>query len=247
LEKIFFIAGAQRCGTTWLYNMLDQHPEILMAKPVKPEPKFFMKDNADELGKDHYFNLYFHDYKNETILGEKSTSYIEIPNVPGKIKKMFPIAKIIIILRNPVERTLSNYFFSVKNGFEKRSPEEVFLRQIAPPALIGHTSVSPFDYLKRSEYWRFIPLFKNTFGQENIKILIFEEMLKEALSNLKSVYSFLGVENNFVPKGTNQRINSNENATIVNPEILSYLNNHFLSTISETEEYLKRPINSWHQ
>ena len=50
----FFIVGAQRCGTTYLYNLLDEHPEIEMAKPVKPEPKFFMKDDLFEKGLDFY-------------------------------------------------------------------------------------------------------------------------------------------------------------------------------------------------
>jgi len=55
----FLIAGAPRSGTTWLYHLLDRHPEVYMAKPVRPEPKFFLVDELYERGLQHYIDTWF--------------------------------------------------------------------------------------------------------------------------------------------------------------------------------------------
>jgi hypothetical protein len=113
-KEHLFIIGAQRCGTTYLYKVLDSHPEIYMAKPLRPEPKFFINDLEYSNGKLYYENKYFSSIDDSIkVLGEKGTSYIEHPDVSDRIKSFYPNAKIIVLLRNPVERAISNYFFFI--------------------------------------------------------------------------------------------------------------------------------------
>ena len=110
-QKKLFIVGAQRSGSTLLYKILSSHSQICMAKPYFPEPKYFLKNY--KVNK-NYFKKFFKHYKNENYIGEKSTSYLEYIFVAKRINKNFPDAKIFIILRNPADRAISNFFFQKK-------------------------------------------------------------------------------------------------------------------------------------
>jgi len=75
----FIIAGAPRSGTTWLYELLDRHPDVFMAKPARPEPKFFLVDELYGRGIQHYFDTWFAGAEAYPAAGEKSTNYLESP------------------------------------------------------------------------------------------------------------------------------------------------------------------------
>ena len=80
----FFIAGAQRSGTSYLYHILAEHPEIEMAKPLRPEPKFFHVDALFERGLDYYRHHFFEGKAGAWLRGEKSTSYMESEKAAGR-------------------------------------------------------------------------------------------------------------------------------------------------------------------
>jgi len=171
----FIIAGAQRSGTTYLYNFLDSHPGIQMAKPVKPEPKFFIGDEFKK-GKRFYLSKYFKNLESTKVIGEKSTSCLEYSFVPERVLSYFPKAKALISLRNPSERAISNYFFSKNSGLETRSLSEVFLEHKPPPELVKKTSVSPFNYLERGHYSKYLEPYLANF-RHNLKIILFEDLV----------------------------------------------------------------------
>ena len=127
MAEHFFIVGAQRAGTSYLYQLLDEHPEIEMAKPAKPEPKFFHVDTLYQHGLEYYKSFYFQEGTSVCIRGEKSTSYMESEKAAYRIAQAFPDGKILFLLRDPIERAISNYWFSVGNGFEQLSMREAFL------------------------------------------------------------------------------------------------------------------------
>src|SRR5438270_315540 len=99
----FIIAGAPRSATTWLYVLADKHPEIAMAKPMRPEPKFFLVDSLYQRGLDHYGANWFDGLQKNRILGEKSAKYLESPLVAQRIYQTLPQVKLIDALRD--ERT----------------------------------------------------------------------------------------------------------------------------------------------
>src|SRR6266576_1930600 len=103
----FVIVGAQRCGTTYLYRLLDEHPEIEMAKPLWPEPKFFLDDERYPLGLPYYESQFFSEPETR-VRGEKSTSYIESETAAQRIKATLPEAAVLVVLRDPVLRAISN-------------------------------------------------------------------------------------------------------------------------------------------
>lgn len=246
IKNFVFIVGAQRSGTTYLYNILDEHPQIAMAKPVKPEPKFFLNDIEFKAGKQYYLQKYFNDVDdNVKVFGEKGTSYIEFSYVADRIYSFFANAKILIILRNPVDRALSNYFFSVDNGLESRSLQEVFVENLAIPELKVQTSVSPFSYLERGHYSDMIKPYINIF-KNNLKVVIFEE-LTGSIDSVQSIYRFLEVDPLFRPPSLNNKINQSKSKVegqVI--EVRNVLHSYFLPHIKSLENLLERKIELWH-
>jgi len=118
----FFIVGAPRAGTSSLWEYLKAHDEIFMS--TLKEPNFFHnvllknKPQYSISNKKKYLNL-FKDVKNEKAIGEASTTYLHDPDSAQLIHAVVPKARIIIILRNPIDRAFSHYSFHVKLGIQQ--------------------------------------------------------------------------------------------------------------------------------
>lgn len=216
----FFIVGAQRSGTTYLYTILDEHPEICMAKPVKPEPKYFLTNKYNEI--EYYNNFYTHKTNTTKIFGEKSTSYYENKQIAQKIATAMPLAKIVFILADPVDRAISNYKFSFENGLETRSIEDVFINNVPIDTSAYSTSVNPFNYKQRGIYHKYLEYYYDYFPKENIKIIVKEDLIAN-LSVVQDLYNFLDVYNGHIPESLNSKINPSK----------SNINSHSLSLVQD--------------
>ena len=240
-----FIVGAQRSGTTYLYRILDSHPEIYMAKPLRPEPKFFLNQDKYEKGYSYYLAEYFPESMNAAeLLGEKSTSYIESSEAASRIQNWFPNAKLLIILWNPVQRALSNYYFSVEHGLETRTPEEVFIEQVSAPQIPVEISVSPFDYLKRGNYLPYIKLYRQLFSKEQINILIFEKVVGN-IQPIQNLYQWLGVSPDHVSPFLLNKINPSEQKQSIGRQIYDFLYSYFHDQVAELEDCLNISLSEW--
>ncbi|MEA1051635.1 sulfotransferase [Lamprobacter modestohalophilus] len=202
----FIIVGGQRCGTTWLSRLLETHPAIRMAKPLKPEPKYFLRSDVSYAG---YMNAFFSDDQCQ-VLGEKSTSYYELPEVAQKINKLIPSSKIVFMLRNPVDRAISNYYFTCYHGYETRSPEETFLFNKPLPTVKPNTSVNPFNYVERGFYSKFITEYIKIFGSARVKCINFERAISD-FSEIEQLYEFLSVEKRPCPVQFSSKYNEGLN------------------------------------
>jgi hypothetical protein len=123
----FILIGAQKGGSSALYKFICEHPKVQRA--FIKEPHYFSgRYRTDNL---KWYRALF-PFKNSGIItGEASPSYITHPLSPSRIKSLLPEAKLILIVRNPVERAFSNYFHSVKYGREELPIEEAFNRPIS--------------------------------------------------------------------------------------------------------------------
>jgi len=189
-----FIVGAPRTGTTTLYDILKRVADIHMS-PLK-EPNYFssfdkeyllsISDKRIVVKKEEYLNL-FKDAKNEKFLGEATTQYLRNPKVPKLIHEKSPNAKIIIILRNPIERAFSHYLLRVSRG-QTFSFSEAIKMSIESKDIIISTITRPSFYAKD------VSRYVSTFGSDNVKVLIFEEFIKETEKTINEVLIFLGIE-----------------------------------------------------
>lgn len=246
MRKHFIIVGAQRSGTTYLYKMLEQHPDICLAKPVFPEPKYFLTNSKHELNINDYYSHFFEkDCSDCIVFGEKSTSYYEKEEAAAAIASIFPQAKILFLLRNPVDRALSNFFFTKQNGLETRKINEVFNREKPEPEFESHRySVSPFDYLKRGEYSIFIDMYLGYFPEKQIKVFLFEELVKDP-NVLAEICSFLAVNKSFIFNRSNVVINRSSKVDVIPKQVEYFLRKYYKNEVKKIESKLNRELACW--
>jgi len=192
----FFIVGTTRGGTTSLHNYLKQHPDIFMS-PEK-EPKFFLSPKLQKMqlharitNKKHYLKL-FKNANNEKIIGEASPQYLFDPKAPELIHYQAPDSRILISLRDPIEKCFSMFLMQKRDGRLKDS----FLEEINKKIELKKSSA----YLLRLEtgfYYEDVKRYLDIFGKNQVKIIIFEELIKNIDATIKEVLDFLGVENKY--------------------------------------------------
>ena len=241
-----FIVGAQRSGSTYLYHLLDGHPQITFAKPVRPEPKHFLNDESYAKGREYYESKYF-DRGMEKVrcFGEKSTSYIESTLVAQRIHDFYPDARILMILRDPVLRAWSNYRFSAQHGLE---PLDFEAALAAEPERLRDaaftTSVNPYAYQQRGHYIDYIERYLKVFSPAQLGILIFEETVGK-IDAIQDLYRWLGVDDAVVPASLGEIVNPGSQQVEVSPATLRDLAGRYEDSLARLEGHLHRRVDCW--
>ena len=211
----FFIVGEPKCGTTSLYMYLKQHSEIFM--PEVKEPHFFCKDFHDESdlfhrkkksfrfrAKDEYMQL-FPRHIEEKVVGEASVHYAYSKIAAEEIFLFNPSAKIILMLRDPVEFVYSLHSEFVHQMMESNDFEQALLleserkenwknvnKNVATPSFVY--------YSERAEFSNHIQKFQNIFGSNNVKIILLDDLKENPLKVYKDTLRFLNVNDTaFIP------------------------------------------------
>jgi len=191
----FIIAGAPRSGTTWLYHLLDRHPEINVAKPLNPEPKFFLVDELYCKGLEYYARTWFFNVPDGKICGEKSTNYMEDARVADRIHKHLPNLKLIFILREPADRAFSNYFWSRMNGLEHEDFETALALEVQRekelPERFRYSR--PHAYFSRGLYANMLLPYFKLFHRDQIICLKYEDIIEKSKTLAAKLHDFLGV------------------------------------------------------
>lgn len=240
-----FIVGAQRCSTTYLYKLLEESTEICMATPMRPEPKYFLDMKQVLLGKDYYLHTFFQQ-PCKKLLVEKSTSYIESKQAAERIYNYFPDAKIVILLRNPVQRAISNYRFSRENGIETLEFAEAIKQegQRNDEYETGTFSVSPFAYMRRGQYIDYIAYYQSYFPKDQIKILVKEQFISSQ-GVFDDLCDFLGI-GTFRPRGLKKTINASDAADpILSTTLQRQLQEYFAPYNRRLEKEFDLDLSCW--
>jgi len=190
----FLIIGAQKAGTTSLYEYLDQHPDIFMSKPK--EPHFFADDNKYSKGLE-YYSKFFAECKEEIMIGDASTSYstyLNCKKIIQRIYKFNPKIKLIYILRNPISRAYSSYWWNIRMQAEPLSFEEALKQE---ENRIHKDNAEEFDrwsYKKRGLYSYIIKQYLKYFPKENLKVILLEDLKTSAIKTCNDIFEFLSVK-----------------------------------------------------
>ena len=167
-----------------------------MAKPVKPEPKFFLVDPLYEKGLDYYARTWFADAGTAPVAGEKSTDYLESGVAAERIARDLPRAKLVFILREPVERAHSNYLWTKMNGLETEDFATALRleaqRERELPERLRFAR--PYSYFSRGLYADLLQPYLDRFSRDQILVLRFEDIITTPRRLAETLHGFLGVE-----------------------------------------------------
>ncbi|NNE08920.1 MAG: hypothetical protein HKN20_10215 [Gemmatimonadetes bacterium] len=172
------IIGGQKCGTTSLAAQLGAHPGVSFCR--EKEPHWFSTVDAWEERLPEYHALY--DVRDGALYGEASTSYTflpEYPDVHERLHRYNPHLKLIYIVRHPVKRVISQCAHDMIRGRIKGAYEEHVLRD-------------PM-YVNRTRYAHQIQAYLDCFPREQVRILLFEEYVKDPRGALRTLGEFLGL------------------------------------------------------
>jgi hypothetical protein len=237
------VIGAQRCGTTYLGSLLDEHPEITMSRPAHPEPKVFCSAEASARGAQWYRETYFGHAGSERLLGDKSTSYLEDGVAASRAAGMLGRAHVVAVLRDPLERAVSNWRFSTQHGLETRPLETALRDNLVGPAAWDPdlSSVSPFAYLERGRYMDYLPAWLAAFP-DTTHVVFLRELVEDD-SALEGLWTTLGVDPGAAPRRSRSAVNENEGAPpALNPELSGTLRTYFESSDRALRDHVGRPL-----
>ena len=235
----FIIIGCQRCGTTSLYTYLAQHPQILT--PIKKEMDFFSWHF--DRGIDWYLAHFPPMPPGEQFLtGEASPSYFDSREAPERLYRLFPEAKLIVLLRNPVDRAISQFYRLTDLNWEGRSLDRVISDEIErlnqnPEYIIGE---EPGNYLARGRYIEFIKNWRTFFPPEQLLILKSEDFYAGAATTVKQVLEFLDLPEYQLSEYQNANPGSYQP---VNQSVRDWLRDYFRPYNQQLEEYLSTKFN----
>jgi len=181
----FLIIGAAKSGTSSLYRYLERHPQIFLSSTKEPE--FFASEENLAQGIDWYTNLFKEADPNQ-ICGEGSTAYTRWPQCPdaaAHIAKFLPKAKLIYLLRHPIDRAYSHYLHRYTKELHYGKPITVRFEE--------HIKSDPMC-LDSSEYMKQIERYLEHFPRESLLLLFTDEFIRDPKPVLRRVCQFLGVD-----------------------------------------------------
>lgn len=198
----FVIVGAAKAGTTSLHAYLKQHPRIQLTTPK--ETFFFSRPEVytDSItsraygGDEHLirteadYHACFGVIKEGNVTGEVCVTYLYHLKSAQRIYAANPRAKIFIVVRHPVDRAFSNYMHHVRDGHEPLDFEEAVHRSAER---LEHKWWWGFDYIGGSTYAPGVKCYLDLFGQDQVKILCFEDMVGSELSYVNEMVAALGL------------------------------------------------------
>jgi len=183
--------GAQKCASTWLHQILGEHPQV--AVPAIKEVDFF------SYRFDHGYQWYergFSSTRATLARGEISPSYFSDAAAPARAAQYLPEAKILLSLRDPVERALSNHRHEVRVGHFK-GPDFSFEAGLKNNPM----------YVEQGMYATHLRNWLRHFPRDNILVILTDDIDADPLAVCRSTFRFLGVDEAYVPSGLTDRYN----------------------------------------
>ncbi|MFK8185638.1 MAG: sulfotransferase [Phormidesmis sp.] len=204
----FIVLGAGKAGTQSIYNYLLEHPDIYMS-PTK-ETNFFALNgqqpnfqgppdpiNQYSIADLNDYQAQFANVTTEKAIGEISPLYLYSPIAPRRIKETLPNAKLIVILRNPVDRAYSCYLFLRARLTETITDFDQALQ--AEPERIDKNWPWPWHYKSLGFYYEQLQRYYQLFDPDQIKIYLYEDFRANNVAVMQDMFQYLEVDETFVP------------------------------------------------
>lgn len=210
----FFVVGAAKSGTTALWKCFQQHPDIFVTNKIEYKELGYYSNQYGVINKDRYLK-FFIDAKKEQLIGEVCHVYLTSEESAEWIKNDVPNAKIIIVLRNPVERAFSLYNWMVMHGYENDTSFEGALKKEKEinnnsydKSKLLHSFHQNYDYFNSGLYFKQVKRYYDVFGKENVLVIEYQDFKKHTENTLIDIFEFLNVKPNSII--TNQKVNKSK-------------------------------------
>ncbi|MCU7890878.1 MAG: sulfotransferase domain-containing protein [Candidatus Thiodiazotropha sp. (ex Ustalcina ferruginea)] len=187
----FIGIGAQKCASTWIYDLLADHPDVALS-PHK-EIDFFSYHYGHGL---QWYENNFNGAGDCIAVGEISPSYFHEPGVPQRAHRHYPDVKLIVSLRNPIKRAISNHVHEIRIGH--LTGDDLSLEK--------GLQNNPM-YVEQGRYAKHLERWLACFPKEQILILLFEDIVSNRADTAKRLYRFLGIDENHLPCALDSRSN----------------------------------------
>lgn len=194
-----FIVGAAKSGTTSLHNYLNQHPDIFMCTPK--EPHYLINNEIGQSRilngvtcKNDYYDLFL-DGKKSKYRGESSVMYLMYPEIviPKINNKFGKDSKVIIMLRNPIDRAYSGYQHVKRFNSNENTLDFKAAWNISEKRYFSNESITPASrYQELGLYFKQVKLYLEKL--ENVHIIIYDDYLSNIDKEIEKVFDFLGLE-----------------------------------------------------
>jgi len=195
----FFIIGVKKGGTTSLYNYLKTIPSVYMS-PEKT-PGYFWSEKDRKISTENYLDL-FKNVKNEKIIGE-ATLYFSRPESAKIIFEKVPNAKIVLILRDPIQRAFSDYLGQFRKGYVSKPFEEAFDEFSSSG---GRKNETFQRVIHAGFYYDSVKIFRDVFGENQFKIFLFDDFIKNTKQTIKEILKFIDIKTE-IPKNIDKVYN----------------------------------------
>jgi hypothetical protein len=185
--------GAAKSGTTTLFRLLAPHPRIFL--PAGKEVPYFSKDSTYSLGWQAYLDEHFASAGDEQLLGTITPRYLGDLHVPERMHALLPDARLLALLRNPIDRAHSKYRMLVRSG-EGRSFRELIEEQLEPAALErARAETLPLrdSMVVRGEYGRLLGTYLAHYPREQLHIALTDDLERDPQLVVDDVLGFLGL------------------------------------------------------
>lgn len=179
----FIIIGAMKCGTSSLYHYLSLHPQVGMSA-IK-EVDFFIAENNFDKGREWYQSQFKGAYE---VYGEASPNYSKahyFEGVPHRMHELLPAAKLIYLVRDPIERIVSHYVHNYSEGREHRSVDEAM------------RDLDRNHYIMCSKYYWQLQHYLEFYSDEQILVMPSYRLKEERRAALQEIFGFIGVDSTF--------------------------------------------------
>lgn len=174
----FIVIGAAKSATTWIAHNLQLHPDVFMPGP---EPHYF----STEFHRGQtWYKQWFEQAGADQTIGEKSADYLAHPDAPHRIAKLLPTARLIVQLRNPIERAYSDYCMFFRRGSVGADPERY----------LDRSSTDIPRFLEDGLYSRHLKRFLDLFPREQVKIILYDHIRERPEAVFAEVCAHIGIE-----------------------------------------------------
>lgn len=211
-KPTFLVLGAAKCGTTSLCTALERHPEIFLSRPK--EPRFF--ESEYDRGLEYYWQKYYAGWRGEPVVGEGRVYNLYLSFVPERIRESLPHARLVAVLRDPVQRAYSHWWHRVTRGYEQRGFAETVRQELQeaatgaqfqaardpaawqqnsfPGAQPTEADAREVRYLEMGYYAEQLSRYRRLFPGNQVRVVIFEDMVERPGPTLLELLEFLGAD-----------------------------------------------------